>query len=680
MTMERRAPDEEASPWAAWVLDLERAHDQLRHAARLLENGAQPVVDLAPAAEGLRRAFGRMYDAVDERDDRLLAVKGAIAGVDDAMEVLAPAASMDAAIGFTLEYLRDAKIALLHAEERLAPLMPRPRSPAPELYASTDVPRLHAIDRPSLLPLIKVPDAPPLGVEEEGPPTIRKPRTFEELDAAIEQLKQRAEARLAAKKEQRASALPPPPEPPPGFARDYLPALDELGFIRARTRECFEEIAMIGMQRAPLLGDPWRSALVLERRMLASLDAIVAMGDRALAYLEPLVMDAPAKDPSRVFGIAMTLGCLSGRDALAAAERTFLALELGDPECAVQFAGALKLVPHPLLPMVLRTYLADADPQHRAMAIDVLAYRGMATKAELLNAAKDDPKVAAAALPWLALMDPMIARDIADDAIGRGDPALTEAAWLALAYSGHAHAANVVARELEGEQRDAAAVMLALTGDGKDAQRILDSAIRAPTPWTVQAVGWAGAAASIPGLMSFLEGDDERIALAAAYALERITGAGLWEDMEIEPEEILAPDVPDPDVGEPKPPPLAKFISDPRDLPGAPAPETVMQPTVRIDRWKMYWQERGSQLDPKGRYRRGQPYTPMMSVQDLDVGYCTPGERVLLQKELVIRTGSHVRLDPHDFVKVQEEAIEDWRPLAHRASSMPGTWARPLRR
>jgi hypothetical protein len=304
----------------------------------------------------------------------------------------------------------------------------------------------------------------------------------------------------------------------------------------------------------------------------------------------------------------------------------------------------------------------------------------MATPAELVQAARDEPPVAAAALPWLALIDPVTTRDIADDAIGRGDPALTEAAWLAMAYAGHAHVASIVARELDGDLRDAAAVMLALAGDGKDAQRILEAATRAPTPWTVQAVGWAGAAASIPGLMGFLEGDDERIKLAAAYALERITGAGLWEDTEIEPEEILAPEVPEPDVGEPKAPPLAKMISDPRDLPGAPAPESVMQPTTRIERWKHFWQEKGDRFDAKGRYRRGQPYTPMVSLQDLDVGYCTPGERVLLQKELVIRTGSHARLDPHDFVKVQEDSLVDWRPIAHRASSMPGTWARPLRR
>ena len=160
---------------------------------------------------------------------------------------------------------------------------------------------------------------------------------------------------------------------------------------------------MVGVQRAPLLGDPWRGSRTLERRLIANIDAIAAMGPASFEALESLVLDSPLKDPPRIFGIAMTLGCIAGRDALAMAERVFAAFEVDDPQHATQLGAALKLVPHPHLPLLLRTYLADPDPARRSLAIDVLAYRGMATQDELGRAGRDEPEVAATVLPWLAV-------------------------------------------------------------------------------------------------------------------------------------------------------------------------------------------------------------------------------------------------------------------------------------
>jgi hypothetical protein len=69
----------------------------------------------------------------------------------------------------------------------------------------------------------------------------------------------------------------------------------------------------------------------------------------------------------------------------------------------------------------------------------------------------------------------------------------------------------------------------------------------------------------------------------------------------------------------------------------------------------------------------------MVSLSELDAGPCTPAERRLLQRELVVRTGSFVRFDPHDLVVVQEEALRAWQPIARRASATPGRWTRPYR-
>jgi len=140
------------------------------------------------------------------------------------------------------------------------------------------------------------------------------------------------------------------------------------------------------------------------------------------------------------------------------------------------------------------------------------------------------------------------------------------------------------------------------------------------------------------------------------------------------------PDVEEPDVGEPKQPALARQVSDPRDMPSEGSTEKVTQPTIDSARWRSFWVERGGEYKPGLRYRRGNPYSAAVSCWELDALPLTPGERRLLQRELVVRTGQHVRFDPHDFVAVQEDALAEWAKLSRRHGSAAGSWARPLRR
>ena len=180
--------------------------------------------------------------------------------VDAAIAALSPVASQDAVIGFSLEYLREGRKVLLDAEVRLTPLVHRPPPPVADLRATMEVPRLHDQERASLVPLIRVPAWTPPEVSETPPPPIPKPRTFEELAAAIAEMQRRNEAdREKAEKAENAerAAMKPAPEadeelPPAGFAVELPPVLTPEQFRRSRTRECFEEVAMIGSQRAPL--------------------------------------------------------------------------------------------------------------------------------------------------------------------------------------------------------------------------------------------------------------------------------------------------------------------------------------------------------------------------------------------------------------------------------------------
>jgi hypothetical protein len=666
-----------AEPWPAqWMLDLERAHDRLGRAAHLLESGAQSgPVDLNPPARALERVFGGIFDAFEERRSRADAVRDAIAALDEAVELLTPAATGDAAVGFAVDYLREVRGWLERAAGRVAHLVTRPPVPSPELRASFERPPLHAIGRPSLTPNLRVPSPKPLAAEVV-PPHFEQPKTFEELERVVKRLKEMASAPKPPRVNPAKLSPAPKPESPPGFAEEIRPALPEGAFLRERVRGCFEEVTMVGVQRAPLLGDPWRWSRVLERRMLASIDAIVAMGPPALTILESLIFDAPLKDPSRVFGIAMILGCVTGRDTLAMAERVFAAFELDDPQHAAQLGAALKLVPHPHLPLSLRTFLSDPDSARRALAIDILAYRGMATPDELARAGSDEPDVAAAALPWLALSRHPGVRAAIDGAIEGPVARLRMSARLAMVLSCDLRAVTSLRGALEGEDEEVAAAvsLLGIVAGPSEAGLLAEHAAAAPTRASVAAVGWAGSKAGVTTLRALLLHKDEPVVLAAAYALDRITNAGLYEDAIVEAEEIMVPDVPDHDLGD-QPASLARATSDPRDMPAEPSTDTLQRPTTDPHRWAAWWKQKGDSFDEKSRHRRGAPYTPHMSWLELDRWRCTPGERRLLHWELIARTGQYVRFDTIDFVPVQEDSVAAWEPLARNASGSPGSWA-----
>src|SRR5690606_8774492 len=113
---------------------------------------------------------------------------------------------------------------------------------------SHDEPQTHRVARSSLRPELELAAAVVAPAVEEVVPV--KPATFQELEANIAMLKARAEERreLARKKKRAPAPAPPPPPPPPGFSPDIPPAMSELAFVQARTRDLLEEVAMIGLQ------------------------------------------------------------------------------------------------------------------------------------------------------------------------------------------------------------------------------------------------------------------------------------------------------------------------------------------------------------------------------------------------------------------------------------------------
>jgi hypothetical protein len=664
---------------ASYLSDLEAAHAELRRAALALIDDVEPVVDLTSPAREIERAFASVYDAFDGRTDRLTAVREAIAAVARAASSIAKAAELDQTFAVISEHLARARTHLAGADANLAQVRPEPPPEPMDLRASIDVPRLHAIPRASIVPTLKVREPRPAELVASPSPKLPQPKTFDELRRTIDDLKKRSPA-IGGKAPPPSSAPPVSPTrvTPAGFTPVVDAAMDKLTFLHARTREHFEEVAMVGLQRAPLLNDAWRGSLRLEQRMLAAIDVIAAMGDAAVKHVPRLLAESPVKDPSRAFATTMVLGCFRGRDALAAAELALLSSER-DAAFVDAVGAALKLVPHDFLPLALRSLLRETDPYVRATAIDVLGYRDLAADSELAAAAMDQPRVAARALPYLAYRSSSELDRALNGRSDEGDPELRDALWTAAVLGDRSGALLQLEDALARDGADTAALLLALGGTEREARLLEARARAAPTSGLVTALGWAGAASSIELLIDLLEAGDE-VQSAAAWALERITGAGLWEETVVAEEEILVSTPPEPNTGEPGAPRLAQIVSDPRDTPPEPAPETAELPTTKPALWRAYWHNHAHAYEMSARYRRGLPYTPLVSLQELDQGRCTPSERRQLHLELILRTGGFVRFDPHDFVVAQEEAIAAWRPLAQQTRATPGGWVRPTRR
>jgi len=655
---------------------LERAHEFAHVAARAIGEEAAPSAHLAPAARRLELGIAAMYDAFDGRADRPTAINVAHGRLWDAAILIAQAGLPGA-----LSALRAACAELVGAEERF-PHVPLAAPVSVPLRAAVDLPPLHAITRSSLTPSFRAPPLAKVDVDEPRT-TLPEPTTFAELAAAAEAARRLAVEQgkvLQAHKAVREAhvEVPEPAPPPPGFAFAPSKALGEDAFVQRWTRECFDEIGMLGVQRAPLAGDEWRMSLPIERRMVAAIDAVAALGPAAIAYLEPLAMDMPVANPMGVFAIAMLGGCLDGRDALAGATRVLHHFGPNDPIVAEPFVAAMKLAPNPFVPSAMRSLLTATELGCRAIAVEVLAYRGWLTQEELSALAdEEDPRVFALALPALAMVRHRDLEHALSRALAHEDLRVQAAALDAMALAAHPQAASAARAAAGGALGESALVRLALVASEDDARWLLQRMQASGTVAAIEAVGWAGLVDAVPMLIGFLEAEEQEVQLAAGAALDRLLGANLVESIEIQPEALDEVAVVDPDP-EPRPPrlPLAAIVSHPRDQPPPGSAETLEVAATDPAKWRAYWAEHGRHYDPKQRLRRGNPYSPSVSLYELDRLPLSFEDRRRLHHELAVRIGKFTHFNPHDFVLLQQRSLADWGELVRASAVPPGSWGR----
>ncbi|XYH94167.1 hypothetical protein ACMHYB_40965 [Sorangium sp. So ce1128] len=665
---------------APWVQHLERAHALLHAVARVIEGQREPSAYLAPAARKIESGLGALYDAFDGRADRVTAVGRAHGHAWAAAVLLARAG-----LSRELASLRDACAELVAAEERFPRMaLAGPRSPL--LRAGVDRPPLHFVERASLVPSFRAPKIAEPEPEQRGL-ALAEPRTFDELAAVAEAMRRVAKERTNALLRPVVPALravttvSAGEEAPPGFAFAPPAAISEEDFVRRWSRVCIDEIGMLGVQRVPLPGDDWRSCQPLELRMVAAIDALAALGPTAIAGVEPLALDAPAADPMRVFATAMIGGCIEGRDTLACAERVLFRFGPGDPVVAEAFVSAMKLAHNPFVPNCLRALSTSAERGCREIAVEVMAYRGWLTPAELEELSEEEnSRILALGLPALAAARHPRCERALERALAHESLDVQAAALDAMTIMAHPRTAEAARRAAQGALADRALVRLALVAGEEDAWWLLGHMQRCPTPAAVEAAGWAGLVEAIPSLLDLLESTAVEVALAAGAALDRLLGANFVMEVDVDPEVLQDVAVIDPS---PEPfrgrRPLGELVSDPRDRPPVGSKETLDVPSTDPARWRAYWSEHRARFDPKQRLRRGQQYSPLVLLHELSRLSLPIEDRRRLCRELAAQTGRWAHFDPHDFVAEQERCLGAWQAILQETDGAPGTWGQQHR-
>lgn len=661
-----------------WRDGLEPALADLEQIARALPAVAGHV-DAPAALDEVLESTRLLLLAYDELAEPLASVRASIERLlsfRGRLLATGPAAALAGMLALTERCGQ----AVTWTSERLLDRAPSRPTPAgrPRTLASRGTPALQTIEHPPLLPVVVLPARPP-EVVAKPPEKPARPTNFDELRKAVAAMARRAEGKREAAKElapepgKEAASAPAvagaPRLPPPGFAgltRGDGPLSPE-AFTEERLRELFEEIVGLGVQRRPLAGDRWRSIAAIERRLLATLDALAALGPVALTKIESFVADFPVKDPWRLWAATLVLGSVRGRDTWLTAERLLRSMALVGPEIGAAFVAAGRLVPHPDITRACRTSLQSPLPAVRAAAIALLASRREATVEELRVASADVPAVADIALPYFALTR---APDVRRVLLGAGDRGLVT--WAkSVVLAGFSDASDRIGARLEAEGGLVVAPYMSLVARDHDVPSLEAMAEKTGEPSLVEALGWVGSLTSVPVLIRWLDESDEAVVAAAADALARITGHRPMVDVEVAPERIETPEVADAAGDKP----TRRRLPDPRDKGDEGSPDQV--PTLVTDRrvWQALWDKQAPTLTAGVRYRRGVPHNARVIWNELSEGPCSLAERQRLSIELVAATGRWVPFDAEDWVQSQQAALDAWEPIARGASSgRNGVW------
>ncbi len=551
------------------------------------------------------------------------------------------------------------------------PQPPRPGEKKPLLRASVDEPQLLELPRSALHPI-----TPQMPIEE--PPVIAGAEAAPEPPPvpSVEQLRSLAEKMAAA-----AKPLEDEPEAPAEAEEEASPAAErtiedseqvadrelfgtvlreeEIVFDRART--CLEDLATFSVMRKPMEGQGWEGRGTTERRLLARVDAILSLGDAVLPRLVKSLEERPVPDPDLTWALLFLFGSIAGDDALDQVMRIARVVSFESPEMVEAVADALSLPPHPGIASAIRPWLGDADPARRVAALKVLGRRREITNAEALQGAADgDLSVVAAAARALGSASGSVDPRLWGDLIRHSDETIARSA-LESSILRRSPLFIQRARMLVTDGRPAfaqAAMFLAIGSEVRELDLFLTEAKRQSSPVLLEALGWFGHVQLIDLLLQSLRAGEEAIKLAAASALQRITGASLTEEE------------PDPQYDSQDRPFLRAFAP----------PPMVEALSLDADAWTAWWKKHQANSRSSTRYRYGHAWSPEDNLWQMEDPLSSRSDRWWAHLELVARMGKTIPFDPDAFVARQRKQIQEWRNVwngRRNASGMLGGW--PLR-
>ncbi len=402
------------------------------------------------------------------------------------------------------------------------------------------------------------------------------------------------------------------------------------------------------LDEASFLWSQWERALVaarhdlsdtaeLEERLLAHVDGLVIGGEPAAAEL--LLPGLETDERERISASALALLSGPGKREL---EETLGVLDSGDEVQRAGVARALELSEREGLDALLLERLSSEDPALKAVAFQVLSFRGAVPpetrtqwlyqdEAGLVIAALRDPRplprdVAQTVLPQL-LVDPR--PGVREAAIVSGLVSGSRAAW---------KACRKVAEE-GGTGRGLCLALMALGGDEQDTQWLAELAreesSRADVLW---ALGFSGHELSAEACLKWM--DDAKTAALAGEAFSAITGLKLEGEFRLAPEE-------EDDA-------LVPLEQEDLDANLVPGPEASL-PLPKREPVEHWWQKAQKDFTRGTRYLRGNKLDASGLLEAL--GSEPMRRRPMLALELAIRSrGTHL-LQTRAFTRRQRAEL-----------------------
>ncbi|SAK77935.1 hypothetical protein AWB76_05177 [Caballeronia temeraria] len=393
-------------------------------------------------------------------------------------------------------------------------------------------------------------------------------------------------------------------------------------FRRHAARECFDTASALRVHREPLADERWQLPARAEQRLLAQINAIVALGPDALALVIRLALDPDLADPGRVFAALLTLGTVDDPALHTQALGIFRRAVMRSAPEARAAVEALGVCPHPGFDDALAPWLCDPQARIREACVRVLAFRGTLAEAAWHAALRDpDLGVSTAALGApLAGYEPRACEEALQPCFDMLHAETRVRLALRAGVSiGAARAHDFASWCMRGDAPGwaDAAHCVALFGRAADAPAIARLLQGADPRAGIRAAARLGVVDLVPDLLSVLarHAADSEAAIGARRSIQTITG-------------------------------IACDASDARDA-KANARETAS-----------LWEQRASHFRYGVRYRDGRALSLALLLELLRDGPGSREERDTLYLEMRAATASRVpRFSVHDFVGVQRQAL-----------------------